>query len=103
MSQLTGAEADFLDAKWKLNDEKLWPLIRDHAREVTGVAPPKIEARPFTIRTAEGEIRELRGGYEPARYRNDMESTAKAPGGRAEHRRLLGHAGRLRPLDGATS
>jgi hypothetical protein len=32
-------------------------------------APPKIEARPFTIRTAEGDIRELRGGYEPARYR----------------------------------
>jgi hypothetical protein len=79
MSQLTNAEADFLEAKWKLNDEKLWPLIRDHAREVTGVAPPKVEASPFTIRTAEGDIRELRGGYEPARYRNDMESTAKAP------------------------
>lgn len=79
LSQLTNAEADFLEAKWKLNDEKIWPLIRDHERSVTGTTPPKIEARPFTIRTAEGDIRELRGGYEPARYRTDAESTVPAP------------------------
>jgi hypothetical protein len=80
MAQITSAEADLLEAKWKLNDEKIWPLVRDHAREVTGTEPTKIEARPFTIRLADGSMRELRGGYEPALYRADLQTTAKSPG-----------------------
>jgi hypothetical protein len=79
LGQLTSAEVDFLNSKWKLNDEQLWPLISDHTKAVAGVAPPKIEASPYVIRTADGDLRELRGGYEPALYRGDAESTAKAP------------------------
>lgn len=96
LSQLSGAEWDFIESIWRLNDEKLWPLISNHAKTVTGTTPPKIEARPFTVRTAEGDVRTVSGGYWPARYNADISTTpvrATSPEGDGT---ISGYFGNLR-------
>jgi hypothetical protein len=83
IEQLTPAEAQLIDRIHTLNDEKLWPLVRDHEAEVTGTSPPKIEARPFTVRLSDGTAHTFRGGYWPAK---SATTTGAVPeGGIAEY------------------
>jgi hypothetical protein len=67
LGQLGSSEVRFVESLHRLNDEKLWPLIRDHTQRVTGTSPPKVEASPFTLKTADGEVVTMPGGYWPAR------------------------------------
>lgn len=75
LEQLSAPEVHFVESLHQLNDEKLWPLIRDHTKRVTGTTPPKVEATPFTLRTADGEIVTIKGGYWPARYNPEISTT----------------------------
>jgi hypothetical protein len=56
----------FLQGILSYNDEKLWPLIREHAESHTGVAPPKVQAQPITIHFPDGTSETFPGGYFPA-------------------------------------
>lgn len=48
--------------------EKLWPLARDLEERETGLAPKKIEAQSFALKTKDGDTVTFRGGYFPVRY-----------------------------------
>ena len=48
--------------------DSYWPELREAELRRRGVAPKKIEATPFTIRTKDGAEVTLRGGYYPLKY-----------------------------------
>jgi len=56
----------FLQGILSFNDEKLWPLIREHAESHTGIAPTKVQAQPITIHFPDGTSETFEGGYFPA-------------------------------------
>lgn len=45
-----------------------WPEIAAAQRRRTGLVPEKVEAAPFTITTAGGQVISVRGGYFPLQY-----------------------------------
>jgi hypothetical protein len=73
LATLTRAELEWVQEVWDAC-EALWPLSRELEERDAGVAPPKIEARPLTVVTADGPVT-LRGGYFPAVYVREV-STA---------------------------
>jgi diguanylate cyclase (GGDEF)-like protein len=48
-----------------------WPQIAETQRRRTGIIPPKVEGRPFTVYTADGQHVQVRGGYFPLKYDAD--------------------------------
>lgn len=48
-----------------------WPQIAETQRRRTGVIPPKVEGRPYTVFTADGQHVQVRGGYFPLKYDAD--------------------------------
>lgn len=67
LSTLTKDEWAFVQGVWDYINE-FWPQIAALQQSLTGVAPEKIEAEPFTVTTADGETVNLRGGYYPLAY-----------------------------------
>lgn len=45
--------------------ESYWPQIKQQEIDLNGVAPEKVEAAPFEIRTSDGKTVKMRGGYYP--------------------------------------
>ena len=66
--QLTEAEWNFIQGVWDILDQELWPKVAELEKTLSGVAPPKIEATPFTVQTSDGKTVNLRGGYYPIKY-----------------------------------
>jgi len=64
---LTKADAEFVNAVHAFIDS-YWPQIAEKERRVTGRAPEKVEARPFTLTLASGDTIAMRGGYYPIAY-----------------------------------
>lgn len=62
LAHMTKADWDFVQSTWDLL-ETLWPRIADQQKRMTGLAPPKVAARP--VPTPFGV---LRGGYFPMQY-----------------------------------
>lgn len=60
---LTKDEWAWVTSIWKLMDEKMYPLVAEKEQRKTGLAPEKIQARPFL--TPYGMVP---GGYFPAVY-----------------------------------
>lgn len=54
-----------------------WPDAQKLEREVTGLAPEKVEAQAFAIRDRSGQVHELTGGYYPIVFDQDL-STRQA-------------------------
>jgi hypothetical protein len=50
--------------------ESYWPEVKALAERVDGLSPEKVEAKPFTVETADGDVT-LKGGYYPLRYKPD--------------------------------
>lgn len=48
-----------------------WPEIAETQRRRTGLVPPRVDARPFTIYAADGVHVQVRGGYFPLKYDAD--------------------------------
>lgn len=48
-----------------------WPEVAETKRRRSGLVPPKVEAQPFTIETASGEVVPVRGGYMRLYYDSD--------------------------------
>ena len=80
LQDLTKAEWEAVQKVWDLF-ESFRPQIAELERKVVGIEPQWVEAKPLTVRTADGEILTLRGGYYPAKY--DPASTQAAESGNA--------------------
>lgn len=68
LQHLNAADWQFVQETWDtIND--LWPEIAALEKKMTGLIPPKVEARPFETKDADGNvIARLRGGYFPLVY-----------------------------------
>ena len=80
MQHLTSKEWQAVQKVWDLF-ESFRPQIAELERKVVGIEPQWVEAKPLTVRTADGEMLTLRGGYYPAKY--DPASTQAAESGNA--------------------
>ena len=80
MQHLTSKEWQAVQKVWDLF-ESFRPQIAELERKVVGIEPQWVEAKPLTVRTADGEVLTLRGGYYPAKY--DPASTQAAESGNA--------------------
>lgn len=80
MQNLTSKEWQAVQKVWDLF-ESFRPQIAELERKVVGIEPQWVEAKPLTVRTADGELLTLRGGYYPAKY--DSASTQAAESGNA--------------------
>lgn len=80
MQNLTSKEWQAVQKVWDLF-ESFRPQIAELEKKVVGTEPQWIEAKPLTVRTADGELLTLRGGYYPAKY--DSASTQAAESGNA--------------------
>lgn len=80
LQDLTKAEWEAVQKVWDLF-ESFRPQIAELERKVVGIEPQWVEAKPLTVRTADGEMLTLRGGYYPAKY--DSASTQAAESGNA--------------------
>lgn len=87
LDHVLGALQDLTKAEWEAV-QKVWdmfesyrPQIAELERKVVGTEPQWVEAKPLTVRTADGELLTLRGGYYPAKY--DSASTQAAESGNA--------------------
>ena len=87
LDHVLGALQDLTKAEWEAV-QKVWdmfegyrPQIAELERKVVGIEPQWVEAKPLTVRTADGEMLTLRGGYYPVKY--DSTSTQAAESGNA--------------------
>ncbi len=80
MQNLTSKEWQAVQKVWDLF-ESFRPQIAELERKVVGIEPQWVEPKPLTVRTADGEMLTLRGGYYPAKY--DPASTQAAESGNA--------------------
>ena len=80
MQHLTSKEWQAVQKVWDLF-ESFRPQIAELERKVVGTEPQWVEPKPLTVRTADGEMLTLRGGYYPAKY--DPASTQAAESGNA--------------------
>ena len=67
LGQLNADQLNALQGVWDLF-EPYKPQIAEVTRRVLGIEPEWIEARPFTITSADGQTVTLRGGYYPVMY-----------------------------------
>lgn len=87
IDHVLGALQDLTKEEWEAV-QKVWdmfesyrPQIAELERKVVGTEPQWVEPKPLTVRTSDGEMLTLRGGYYPAKY--DSASTQAAESGNA--------------------
>lgn len=76
LDTLTGDEWRFVQGVWNFIDS-FWPEIEAKERRVTGRAPEKVQALPFTWTTNDGETVSLDGGYYPIKYDSNRDDRAE--------------------------
>lgn len=67
IGNLNKQELEAVNEIWELVDS-LWPQVVELEKRVNGVAPKKVEARPFKAVSDDGEVVDMRGGYYPIIY-----------------------------------
>ena len=67
LAKLTERDWLFVQAVWDYLDS-YWPMIQKMEKERRGIAPERVEATPFTVKTADGQEVLLKGGYYPLKY-----------------------------------
>lgn len=72
---LTKADWDFVQNVWTYLDS-FWPEIQAQNQRATGLPLAKVEARSFTVQTADGVSMIVRGGYFPAKYESLLDAKA---------------------------
>ena len=66
--KLNDADWTFVQETWDTINS-VWPEIAELEKRMTGLEPPKIEAQPYEVRDAQGNVtRTLAGGYYPLVY-----------------------------------
>lgn len=81
LDTLTEADWKFVQGMWDMY-ETYRPRIAALEREINGVEPEWIEARPLTVTTQDGKTLKLRGGYAPVIF--DPRASGKAASFAAE-------------------
>jgi hypothetical protein len=76
LSTLTKQELQFVNGVWEFIDS-YWPEIAAKEKRLSGVEPEKVKAEPFTVKSADGETVEMRGGYYPLKYDADRSDRAE--------------------------
>ena len=74
-AELTAADWQAVQAIWDYF-ETFRPAIAAKERRVNGIEPQWVAPTPFTVRSADGQIVEMRGGYYPIRY--DTQASERA-------------------------
>jgi hypothetical protein len=77
LATLNAEQLGFVNQMWEFLDS-YWPQIAAKERRVTGVEPEKVEAEPFQVRSADGQLVDMRGGYYPIKYDTERSSRAEA-------------------------
>jgi hypothetical protein len=67
LDKLSDADWRFVQATWD-NINTLWPQIVELEKRMTGLAPKKVEARPYVVRRNGQEVMTIEGGYFPLVY-----------------------------------
>ena len=75
MTEIQGAVQNLNAADWQFVQDtwdtinSMWPQIEELEKKMTGIAPPKVESRPFEATDKDGNvIAKLTGGYYPLAY-----------------------------------
>jgi hypothetical protein len=77
LKTLTPQELAFVNGVWEHIDT-YWDAIAAKEKRVTGVAPEKVEAVPFSVTAADGTEVAMRGGYYPIKYDTDRSDRAES-------------------------
>lgn len=77
VAPLTSEQWQYVQNVWNFIGS-YWSDIAAKQRRVTGIEPEQVEAVPITVRSADGEVVELAGGYYPIKYDPDRSSRAEA-------------------------
>lgn len=67
LALLNGKDWAFVQDVWDYMDT-YWPALAEKEQQRRGIAPEKVEASPFKIRTADGLEVTVKGGYYPIKY-----------------------------------
>lgn len=74
--RMTNAEWRFVQSVWDLLDE-LYPVINATYEKMYGIPLKRVEAKPFTVVSADGETINMRGGYYPLKFDKRFSETAQ--------------------------
>lgn len=86
VNSLDAKDVALVKAIWQVSEEKVWPRLKEVNERTAGIAPPKVQAMPFSHAT----LGELTGGYVPLVYDGDMDSRALDLNTNASVQELLG-------------
>jgi len=73
---LDAKDFEFVQAVWDYIDS-YWPELAKAEKRRRGIAPSKVEAIAFTVRTADGQTVKMRGGYYPLAYNPEHSDRTK--------------------------
>jgi hypothetical protein len=76
MATLDARDWAFVQDAWDLVDS-FWPAIKEAQQRRKGIAPPKVQAEPFTVTTRDGQTIDLKGGYYPLKYNGRLDAKAR--------------------------
>ena len=76
MQTLDARDWAFVQDAWDLVDS-FWPAIKEAQQRRKGIAPPKVQAEPFTVTTRDGQTIDLKGGYYPLKYNGRLDAKAR--------------------------
>lgn len=75
LKTLSATELEFVNKTWEFLDS-YWPEVAAKEKRLTGVEPPKVDAAPFNVTSADGVDVAMRGGYYPLKYDTDRSDRA---------------------------
>ena len=73
LDKLDQKDWNFVDALWRMSDDMIWPDLKTLNERTKGIAPPKVEAMPYTTKFGEA-----RGGYAPLVYDGEVDSRSQS-------------------------
>lgn len=74
--RITSAEWRFVQSVWDLLDQ-LYPVINATYEKMYGIPLKRVETKPFTVVSADGETINMRGGYYPLKFDKRFSETAQ--------------------------
>lgn len=78
LANLTAKDWAFVQDIWDYN-ETYWEDLAAAEERRRGIRPDKVEPLPFTIRTVDGQLVTVRGGYHPLRYDHQYDAREDRP------------------------
>lgn len=75
-SNLSAKDLEYIQEVWKILDT-LYPKVAEIEKRVSGVAAPKLAARPFTVKLKDGSEVKMDGGYYPLKYDPELSDVGK--------------------------